>query len=972
MKYARPRKLLAALVATAMMSLGVGGALAPPGIATTPGTPGTVQPGTTVYVESFSNEDATAGAISILRYEGGPAAANETYTADTPYTPAGGQCDGWILNSFTPLPTSDSGCLRNQPAGWSQLQQMSVALGLAQGQTPAQAAHNQALSEYTNSASGSLAAGVQFRTESNTIPAIAGHYYAASGYFAQVNCHAAHASQTFSLLINGTRQVLSAGLDPCGSSTRPDVQVTRLQSAAYQIPAGTINPSLGLEVRNEATTGFGNDVAFDLPQIVDVTPQLDNSFTPSLIGPGGTSRVTFTVTNTEDLASKNDWFLTDTLPAGVVVAHTPNVGGTCVQAPGTNALVRTADAGSTTISVAGGDLAQGMSSCTITVDVTAAAEGAYVNRPAAVVTNLTPPADATLTVLAPRLELSKQLDGPRARDSDQFATEIRTGSATGPVVSNTANSTTTGSGATVTAGTGVTGEYIATAGTTYYLTESGSNLSGYDETITCTDANGLQPGLPNGEAFNASLALVPVTGADISCVLTGRAVAAPDLDFSASADTSAIHSPAVVGDRITYTFASKNTGNVKLTDVAVDDSLAGPSALNYSWPGIPGELLPGESVTAVATYAITQADIDAGQVANSANTTGNPPTGPPLTPPPSDIHTALAASPGMQFSNVAKAPAADGEPTVGDIITYYFTSKNSGNATLKNVSIDDTRAGLSALTYSWPGTPGTLLPGQAVTASATYAITQADIDAGHVANSATTTGTPFRGPSVTPPPGETDTPLKARSGLEFTKTADASGVGDPARAGDVITYKFTVKNTGSVPMTAVAVTDQMLGLSALDYHWPGASGTLMPGETVTATAAYAITRADTDAGTVSNSATATGTSSTGSRVTTPPATVVVTFPPVAATAGTSPAGSAGNTPAASTAGGTAAGTSPTGTSGTTPPASAVVTAPSVVPGQSEGPLASTGVVLTVVPISVLVVGSGLLLFLVGRRRRSEA
>ncbi|SDX32587.1 hypothetical protein SAMN04487912_11099 [Arthrobacter sp. cf158] len=326
MKYARPRRLLAAIIVTAMMSLGVGGALAPPGLATTPGTPDVVQPGTTVYVESFSNEDATAGAISILRYEGGPAAANETYTADTPYTPAGGQCDGWILNSSTPLPTSDSGCLRNQPAGWGQLQQMSVALGLAQGQTATQAARNQALSEYTNSASGSLDAGVQFRTESNTIPAIAGHYYAVSGYFAQVNCHAAHASETFSLLINGARHVLSAGLDPCGSSTRPDVQVTRLQSAAYQIPLGTINPSLGLELRNEATTGFGNDVAFDLPQIVDVTPQLDQSFTPSLIGPGGTSRMTLTVTNTADLLTKTDWSLTESLPAGLVVAGTPNVG----------------------------------------------------------------------------------------------------------------------------------------------------------------------------------------------------------------------------------------------------------------------------------------------------------------------------------------------------------------------------------------------------------------------------------------------------------------------------------------------------------------------------------------------------------------------------------------------------------------------------------------------------------------------
>ncbi|MFP3802983.1 hypothetical protein SB764_42860, partial [Paraburkholderia sp. SIMBA_027] len=82
----------------------------------------------------------SGGAISILDYVGGPAAAGETYSADLPYTPAGGQCDGWILNSSSPLPTSDAGCAHNQPNGWNQVRDMAMKLGLAQGQTPAQAA----------------------------------------------------------------------------------------------------------------------------------------------------------------------------------------------------------------------------------------------------------------------------------------------------------------------------------------------------------------------------------------------------------------------------------------------------------------------------------------------------------------------------------------------------------------------------------------------------------------------------------------------------------------------------------------------------------------------------------------------------------------------------------------------------------------------------------------------------------------
>ncbi|UKA50236.1 hypothetical protein LFT48_01445 [Arthrobacter sp. FW305-123] len=985
MKDARPRQLLAAMIATSILAMGLANGMAPAAVAQAqrtgapaavaqaPGTPGMAQSGTTVYGESFSNEDATAGAISILDYQGGPSAANETYTADEPYTPAGEECDGWILNSSTPLPTSDSGCLRNQPGGWDQVRQMAVALGLAQGQSPAEAAGNQVLSEYTNSAAGTIPAGVQFRTESNATPALAGRYYAVSAHFAQVNCHAAHASQTFSLLVNGTRQLLSAGLDPCGSSNQASVHVTKLQSAPYQVPLGTPNPTLGLELRNETTTGAGNDVAFDLPQIVDVTPQLDTAFTPSLVGPGESSRMTLTVTNTRELAAKNDWFLTETLPAGMVVAGTPNIGGTCEQSPGTSPLVRTAVAGSNTLSVTGGDVAQGMASCTFTVDVTAAEEGMYVSGPANAATNLAAPADTALTVRAPRLELSMALDAARLLNTDQFTPEIRTGSADGPVVSSSANSTTMGSGATINAGTGVTGEYIATAGTTYYLTESGGNLGGYDIRITCTDARGLQPGLPNGTAFSGSFALVPVAGADISCVLTNTADSVPGMEFSFSADASGLSSPSVVGDRISYSFTSKNTGNVPLTDVVINNAKAGVSAVAYTWPGLPGQLLPGQTLTATASYAITQADLDAGHVANRASSTGRPSAGLALAPSSRDVDTLLVTAPAMQFTSSSQKPSQEGLSEVGDTITYAFAATNSGNVTLKDLRIEAPQAGLSELTYTWPGIPGVVLPGQTVTAAASYLTSQEDIDAGHVARRATATGTAPTGLSVTPPPSETDTPLNSASALEFKATADASDLGDPTAVGEVIVYKFTLRNAGNLPMTAVVVNHQMPGLQLPDYAWPGAEGILLPGQTVTATARYAITQADADAGSVTTSATATGTPPGGPPVTTPTASVLVTFPGTAEAGGAAPGasdgpggGARGTSHGLDTSGERS--TSEMGTSGSGSAASSHSSDPS---GRSEGFLATTGVVLTVLPIGLLVMGSGLLMFLMGRRRNHQ-
>ncbi|QWP75617.1 DUF11 domain-containing protein [Lysobacter sp. K5869] len=128
------------------------------------------------------------------------------------------------------------------------------------------------------------------------------------------------------------------------------------------------------------------------------------------------------------------------------------------------------------------------------------------------------------TALCPTtLRLSKALGGGRVANTDQFTVAIRTGSATGTVVNSTANATTTGTGSTVTAGTGTTGTFNATSGTQYFLTEAGSGgaqLANYAARITCTDANGLQAGLPSGVAFNGSLAITPVRGAAISCTLT--------------------------------------------------------------------------------------------------------------------------------------------------------------------------------------------------------------------------------------------------------------------------------------------------------------------------------------------------------------------------------------------------------------------------------------------------------------------
>ncbi len=77
------------------------------------------------------------------------------------------------------------------------------------------------------------------------------------------------------------------------------------------------------------------------------------------------------------------------------------------------------------------------------------------------------------------------------------------------------------------------------------------------------------------------------------------------------------------GDTIDYAFLVTNTGNVTLDPVTVDDPKVGTVLCPVT------TLAPGASTTCTATYALTQADVDAGVVDNSATAYGNPPGGDP-------------------------------------------------------------------------------------------------------------------------------------------------------------------------------------------------------------------------------------------------------------------------------------------------------------------------------------------------------
>ncbi|MDR6611411.1 hypothetical protein [Leifsonia sp. 1010] len=232
-----------------------------------------------------------------------------------------------------------------------------------------------------------------------------------------------------------------------------------------------------------------------------------------------------------------------------------------------------------------------------------------------------------------------------------------------------------------------------------------------------------------------------------------------ELTLTKTADPSAVASPAKVGDTITYSFALKNIGGIAVTGASITDPHPGLSTLTYNWPGIVGILGIGQTVTATATYQLTQADINNGLVPNTATASATA-GGLTVTPTPASAEVPLTQGPDLTLTKSANSAGVSNPAKVGDVVTYTFTSKNTGNVTISNVAVADLMPGLSPLTYAWPGTPGTLAPGQKVTATATYQLTQADLDAGHVDNTAFVTGTTPGGGKVTAtPPATVDTPL---------------------------------------------------------------------------------------------------------------------------------------------------------------------------------------------------------------------
>ncbi|RZQ65164.1 DUF7507 domain-containing protein [Amycolatopsis suaedae] len=401
--------------------------------------------------------------------------------------------------------------------------------------------------------------------------------------------------------------------------------------------------------------------------------------------------------------------------------------------------------------------------CTTTAPVPDGVNTATVNATDPLGAQVTATADAPAPTIAPALKVDKSVDKPTVRAGEQVTWTI--------VVTNTGDSP-------------LTGVKLADDTTTACsVTFDGTLEPGASRTHSCT-AN---PGETTTNTVTAS-------GTDRS----GQQVEATDsatvtvINPALKVDKSAAPATVRQGDTVTFTIVVTNTGDVALTGVSVSDSRTPECARTI------GTLEPRASQTHTCTTTAPADDFT-----NTATATGNDPTGRPVTV--TDDAAVDVIHPAVTLDKQVGTEVV----REGDQVTFTVVATNTGDVPLTGVTITDERAPGCAATV------GTLAPGAKHTVTCTITAPRDGFT-----NTATVTGDDPTGRPVT---ATDDAAFRV---VHPAVTIAKDVIGGPFREGDQVTFQITVTNTGDVPLTGVAVADELTASCAQTYDEP-----LQPGGT---------------------------------------------------------------------------------------------------------------------------------------------
>ena len=261
------------------------------------------------------------------------------------------------------------------------------------------------------------------------------------------------------------------------------------------------------------------------------------------------------------------------------------------------------------------------------------------------------------------------------------------------------------------------------------------------------------------------------------------------------------------GDDITYAFTVTNTGNVTLSNLIVTDPLVtvagGPLA----------SLAPAavDASTFSAVYTLTQADIDAGSLLNTATVAGSSGTT-TVTATDTDLQT-FAHAPAMTLTK-SLAGGQSAYVQVGETATFTITITNTGNTTITSGSVVDSWNPADLTFASATPAPGQIgsdsatftVPTLGVGDSASFDVSFVVVGSGLLMNRADSTGVADTfGTSV---PDMTDTAtLQVTTPKVSADKALAPGSDTTVTVGEDIGFTLTVANSGDTTITSADVVD---------------------------------------------------------------------------------------------------------------------------------------------------------------------
>ncbi|HEX9982694.1 MAG TPA: hypothetical protein VGF69_05495, partial [Thermoanaerobaculia bacterium] len=591
---------------------------------------------------------------------------------------------------------------------------------------------------------------------------------------------------TWAPAAGSTTLTFSGGTIPSAGSCTVSVAVTAMTGGAHPNVSGYLSTT-------ETGTSNGS-VATDVLTAI-APPSIAKTFDASPILAGGVSTLTFIITNPNTDLPQSGVAFSDPFPAGLLVAPVPNA-----TTSGCGAPTFSPSAGAGSVSFSGGTIAAG-GTCVVTVDVTAASTGSYVNTTGNVshivnaqVVNGNAATD-TLVVEppSPSMSMLKQV-GPTA--AGPWTPFLATAAGSPVYYRFTIENT---------------GDVALT------------NLQVNDDTLNVSSCNATLSGmtLPVPVAANENHIfqcvvgpIVALTGSHLNTAdTTGTAGVTPvssDESTATYATTGLTLDKTAVpitftaaGDVINYSYLVTNSGFAPLEGpVTVTDDKATVTCPAVTTVGdLDNFLDPAESLTCTASYIITATDVTNTSVTNTATATVEGVN--------SNVDTATVTLTGSTSADVSvvKTLVTAGPYTIGQSISYTLFVANAGPSIATNVQVTDTPSNMTITNVSGGGcaalpcTIASLAVGANVTINVTATITAA----GAFDNTTTVAATE-------PDPDPTDNTDNTGNGGTADASADVSVVktlvtAGPFSAGQSISYTLLVANAGPSIATNVQVTD---------------------------------------------------------------------------------------------------------------------------------------------------------------------